>query len=470
MIDWQKEVNKVQDKLIKDTQDFLKIKSVLDENNTSEGAPFGQGIKEALDFALAKCKEFKMEVKNVDGYAGYAEIGQGSESVGILCHLDVVPEGNDWTYHPYGATIEDGKIYARGAIDDKGPSMGIIYALKIIQDMNLKLNKKVRIIFGTDEENGMSGINYYLEHEGMPTIGFAPDADFPIIISEKGILTLTIEGKKNQNNLDKTNARVIDFLAGQRPNMVPDYATARISAEKGIINQVKTSFTSYLNNYEAGGEIEEINENELIISLRGISAHGMEPQKGINAGLELINFFVANKELINIEDWMKWSIQYLYHDYYGNKLGIAYVDEESGFLTVNSGIIKLENDTISFVLNIRYPITTPDEDTIKTIKDKAKLVNLDITKTNNSKPHFVDKNHFLIETLKRVYEEQTGTEAELLSIGGGTYARALNIGVAFGPRFPGKPETAHQKDEYIEIDDLLKATAIYAQAIYELAK
>ena len=69
-----------------------------------------------------------------------------------------------------------------------------------------------------------------------------------------------------------------------------------------------------------------------------------------------------------------------------------------------------------------------------------------------------------------VYEGQTGEKATLLSIGGGTYARALTSGVAFGPLFPGKLETAHQKNEYIEVEDLLQATAIYAQAIYELAK
>ncbi|MGD9677386.1 MAG: dipeptidase PepV [Vulcanibacillus sp.] len=470
MINWEKEVKKIQEDLIKDTQSLLRIKSVLDEESSSEGAPFGQGIKEALEFTLAKCKEFNMDVKNLEGYAGYAEIGQGSETLGILCHLDVVPEGNGWTYPPYEATIKDGKIFARGAIDDKSPSMAIIYALKIIRDLNIKLNKKVRVIFGTDEESEWRGIKYYLEREEMPTMGFAPDADFPIIISEKGIATITLEGKLQQNNVSKDKAQVSIFTAGQRPNMVPDFATAKITAEKDILDLIKIAFNTFLINYELGGEIEDINESELIVKLRGVSAHGMEPQNGVNAGLELINFFIASESLIKIDSWMKWSVQFLYHDYFGNNFEIDYEDETSGFLTVNPGMIHLDNNKISIVLNIRYPITTPYAETIEKIKVKASPAALVISQNNNAKPHNVDKNHFLVETLKRVYKQQTGTEAELLSIGGGTYARALNVGVAFGPNFPGKPETAHQKDEFIEIDDLLKATAIYTQAIYELAK
>lgn len=194
MINWQNEVEKRREDLIKDTQDFLKIKSVLDENDISDGAPFGSGIKEALDYALAKCESFDMDVKNLEGYAGHAEIGRGEEILGILCHVDVVPEGKGWSLPPYEAKIRDGKIYARGSVDDKGPGMAAIYAMKIIKDLDVELNKRVRLIFGTDEESNWRGIQYYFEKEEMPTIGFSPDADFPIIVAEKGIGNVTLVG------------------------------------------------------------------------------------------------------------------------------------------------------------------------------------------------------------------------------------------------------------------------------------
>lgn len=468
MINWQAEVEKRRENFIKDTQDFLRIKSVLDESEGIDGAPFGKGIKEALDFVLDKGREFDMQVKNLDGYAGYIEIGQGDESIGILCHVDVVPEGNDWSYPPYAAEIHDGKIYARGATDDKGPTMAIIYAMKIVKELNLKLNKRVRLIFGTDEETDWRGINYYFEREEMPTMGFAPDANFPIIVTEKGIGMLNIGGHILPANTEK--ARLIDFTSGQRANMVPDLATAKIIGDKEILKNIKREFILFISNYQQGGEIIDDNTNELTIQLRGISAHGAEPQSGVNAGLELINFLVSLEKYIAIDDWMRWSVAYLYRESFGKKLGIAYEDEASGFLTVNTGIINLTDGKLNIILNVRYPITNDYKKTVQLVEELAKKINLETSTSKETKPHFVDKEHFLVKTLKKVYEDQTGSEAMLLSIGGGTYARALDVGVAFGAIFPGKEETAHQKNEYIEVEDLLKATSIYTQAIFELAK
>lgn len=469
MINWQNEVEKRKDDLIRDTQEFLRIRSVLDDNNALEGAPFGLGIKEALEYALDKCEFFDMKVKNIDGYAGHAEIGEGEEIIGILCHVDVVPEGKGWTYPPYEAKIIDGKIYARGSVDDKGPSMSAIYALKILKDLDVKLNKRVRIIFGTDEESHWRGIKYYFEKEEMPTIGFSPDADFPIIVAEKGIGNVTLTSANKDTNYENQKANVVSFLAGERTNVVPDLAIVKIQGATELLNKINDEFNIFLESYKLGGDIK-INNEELIIQLKGKSAHAMEPFEGVNAGLELLKFLTTIEGLLNIDDWIEWTVKFFCQEYYGKKLEIDYEDDISGVLTVNAGIIKYEDNKISIDINIRYPVTNDFEDTVNKIKEKALLARLDIKEVTDSKPHHVDKDHFLIKTLKKVYEEQTGNEATLLSMGGGTYARALDVAVAFGPTFPGKEAFIHQRDEYIEIDDFLKATAIYAQAIYELAK
>ncbi|MFX0560171.1 dipeptidase PepV [Tepidibacillus infernus] len=468
MIDWLKEVELRKEDLIRDTQEFLKIKSVLNEEEKNENAPFGKGIKEALEYALDTCEASGMNVKNLDGYAGHAEIGQGNEIIGILCHVDVVPEGDGWTTPPYAAEVRDGKIFARGAIDDKGPTMATIYAAKIVKDLNLNLNKRVRIIFGTDEESHWRGVHYYFEREEMPAMGFAPDADFPIIIAEKGIADITLEAK-HQERVTSQKAFVQSFVSGKRPNMVPDLANVVIHGMAEQLEQIQSSFEQFLKEYPHHGDVS-LNGENLIITLAGVSAHGMEPDKGVNAGLELIHFLMRVEQWLHIDPWMKWADQVLYRDYDGQKLGINYEDEITGALTVNSGILKMEKDKATITLNVRYPVTTLYEQMIRKIEGNGILWGITITNIDNSKPHHVDKNHSLVKTLQKVYKEQIGEEATLLSIGGGTYARALQVGVAFGPLFPGKVETAHQKDEYIEIEDLLKATAIYAQAIYELAK
>ncbi|HWQ21029.1 MAG TPA: Sapep family Mn(2+)-dependent dipeptidase, partial [Methanotrichaceae archaeon] len=176
--------------LISSTQDLIKIKSI--RGGPGPGAPFGQGPADALDRALDTARSMGFNVTNMDGYIGYAEYGQGDDYVAVLSHMDTVPEGGGWTYPPYGAEIHDGKIFGRGATDDKGPSMAALYGLMAVRDSGLNLSKKVRIIFGTTEETGREDIEYYLEREKVPASGFTPDGEYPVILAEKGFLDLKL--------------------------------------------------------------------------------------------------------------------------------------------------------------------------------------------------------------------------------------------------------------------------------------
>ena len=176
------------DRLVKDTQELVSINSVLDESTAGEGAPFGKGIRETLELILEKGKEMNMETKNCDGYAGHIQLGESGELMAILAHMDVVPAAGQWTFDPYSAVVSDGKLYGRGAVDDKGPAMACLYAMKAIKDSGLPVSRRVRLILGTDEETFARGIHYYLDREEHPAFGFSPDAEFPIIHAEKGIL------------------------------------------------------------------------------------------------------------------------------------------------------------------------------------------------------------------------------------------------------------------------------------------
>lgn len=194
----------------------------------------------------------------------------------------------------------------------------------------------------------------------------------------------------------------------------------------------------------------------------------MEPANGTNAGIHMANFLCAH-ELDERGLAFTSQINALFdQDTRGQKLGIACKDDISGDLTLNVGTIRYsQNEEANLGLNVRYPVTADGEEVKKGIE---RIKGAAIEKFDDSPPHHVSKDHPLVKTLQRVYEEQTGDPAHLIAIGGGTYARSLEAGVAFGPLFPGRPDCAHQKDEYIEIDDLLRATALYAQAMYELAK
>ncbi|AXY06314.1 dipeptidase PepV [Bacillus anthracis] len=465
-INWTEEVAKRKDDLIRDTQQFLQIKSVWEEESAKEGAPFGEGVEKALSFMLHKGETEGFTSKNLEGYAGHLEMGQGEELVGILCHVDVVPEGDGWTTPAYSADIRDGKIFARGAIDDKGPTMAAYYAMKIVKELGLPLSKRVRMILGTDEESNWKCVDHYFKNEEMPTIGFAPDADFPIINAEKGISDIQVV--QNGSEEKKGTYELVSFESGRRLNMVPDFAEAVVTGED--VNALTVAYEEYLQTAKKIGETI-VEGNTVTLQIKGISAHGSTPEKGENAGLLLANFLTTVALDGKGASFVSFATETFTGDTLGEKAGISYKDDISGPLTVNVGRLSYAKENGGNLgLNVRYPVTTNFEETIAKLKEYVGTHGFEVADYSNSRPHHVDKDHVLIRTLQRVYEEQTGEKAELLAIGGGTYARSLKAGVAFGPLFPGKEELAHQKDEYIEIEDLLKATAIYAQAIHELAK
>jgi succinyl-diaminopimelate desuccinylase len=453
-------VEKYNEDIIRETRNLVRIKSVKEPGK--KGAPFGDGIRKSLDYTLDLCNKLGFKTKYLDGYLGYAEYGQGDDLVAILVHLDVVPEGNGWTKEPYGGEVIDGKMYGRGVNDDKGAAISSIYALKSIMDSGLKMNKRFRIIFGCDEEQGWEDIRYYLDHEEKPTCGFSPDGPFPIVNTEKGILRLKL--KKDIGSQDSSNIRVISLVGGDRPNMVPEEATCLLKINK-YTNSVKT----YLNNFtEHNLEITE-NEDGISIRTKGKSAHGSEPYLGVNAIVKMISI------LTNLEDidedlysFLNFIDSYIGSDVKGEKFKIDFQDEVSGFLTLNPGVLNYDGKSVHVTLDIRYPVTFKGDYIVSKITEKALKNNIEVELLEDKEPLFIDEDNPLIQKLKNAYERVTGNKAELISLKGGTYARAIDNAVAFGPIMPGKEDTAHQEDEYLEIDDLLISARIYAQAIYEL--
>jgi succinyl-diaminopimelate desuccinylase len=248
--------------------------------------------------------------------------------------------------------------------------------------------------------------------------------------------------------------------------MVPDFAEATLMI-KSDSTEITQLFTEYVDEAKVKGACKGEGDT-FTFSIEGISAHAMEPNNGINAGILLAVFLNKLEFDPKGSHYVKTIVDFFKGDTRGENLQISFSDEISGDLTVNLGVMSYKAEYNGKIgVNIRYPVTG-DADQIK--KGFSELAGFKLQSFDDSKPHHVDEKHPLIQTLQNVYQEQTGEKAELIAIGGGTYARSLEAGVAFGPLFPGRTDVAHQKDEYIIIEDLLKATSIYAQAIYELAK
>lgn len=438
-------VEEHKDLLIKITQEILRVPSI--EGPATADAPFGEGVKNALLKALDIAKELGFHTVNLDNILGYAEFGEGKDVISVLGHLDVVPEGDGWLYPPFGAEIHDGKIYARGAVDDKGPTMAALFGAYALKETKTPLSKKVRIVFGTNEESGWKCMDYFRAVVKDPLIGFAPDANFPLINREKGILTVIM-----RMNFKEKNHEVL-VKGGNRPNMVPDYASA-----------------TFTNTVPSIKELEGVEVKENSVIAHGKSAHAALPEKGTNAIVKLAEAILPDVKGDEVKQVLHFILDKVDKDVYGGLMGINFEDEPSGKLTMNLGMIEINETEAVLIFNIRYPVTDKSERIVKIMDEVAKPYCLRVVDHRDQKPLFVKEDSELVKTLLKVYEETTGMKGYTLSIGGGTYARAMDIGVAFGPTFEGMEEVEHMANEYIAIDHLVRIAKIYGKAIFELAK
>jgi succinyl-diaminopimelate desuccinylase len=270
-----------------------------------------------------------------------------------------------------------------------------------------------------------------------------------LIYGEKGLLSFIIEGEIGDSPL-------LSFQAGDRMNVVPDRAQCELSID------LEEEFKQYLEDNHYVGSVEEG-----LYKIEGKRAHAMQPDKGINAASLLIEFL--SKHLDN--SYINMISKYFTFDHFGKKLGVDHYDEEMKELTLNPAVFEVENGYCKIGVNGRYPNGWDKEGSLKTIENIANSYNFSMKVTTDKVVHYVDPEDDLVKTLHNSYKKFTGDEtSKLLTIGGGTYSRALKKAVAFGPMMPGREDVVHQLDEYIVVDDLLKATAIYMDAIYELTK
>jgi succinyl-diaminopimelate desuccinylase len=452
--------------VIKDLQGLLAIRSVKGE--ARDGKPFGEGPYRALQYVLDLGISMGFEIKNVDNYAGHIEYGNGNEIIGVLVHLDVVPEGEEpWIYPPYSGEVHEGRIYGRGVIDNKGPAIAALYALKALKESKVHLNRKIRLILGTNEESGWGCIRYYLKKEKAPDMAFSPDAGFPVIHAEKGILVFNLI-KEFSSQWDKGPV-LKSIKGGNAPNMVADKCTAVLESED-ITNvlQALSNFTK-ITGYHLTSEIEG---NLITIVSTGKSAHGAFPEKGLNAISEMM-LFLSQLEFANqdLNSLIKFYADHIGMEYNGQSIGCGFEDEVSGKLTFNVGMIEVDEQKGKIKVDVRYPVSMDSEAVLKALRDKTKNMRFEIICDGDLKPKYVPKDHQLVKTLMEVYRKHTEDyDSEPFVIGGGTYARAIEMAVAFGTVFIGQESLEHQKNEYVEIDLLIKAAKIFADAMYELAK
>lgn len=431
---------------------WVRVPSVRAERSAGN-APFGAQVRRALEVAMEDMARLGMNPRDVDGYCCDAEIGTGDEVIAVLAHLDVVPEGEGWHHDPYGAEIVNGRMVGRGTSDDKGPGVAALFAMKAIVDAGIPLRRRCRLILGCDEECGMQDLEYYEQKIGLPAKGFSPDADFPLINTEKGIMQMKLDAPMD-------DARLLKIACGTRCNVVPGTATALLAGDWR--EAAAEAFQVEDEDCQIETALEDGNTR---LTVTGVPAHASTPEKGKNAAKMLLAVLhrleIGGAPVALLDEAAGEGDE-------GMGLGIAGSDAVSGRLTISLGLLSAGEGKISVTFDCRYPVFFSDEAIGATVQKRLAPAGFVMEPQHASHPHHVPESSELVKKLMDVYNGITGEQARPFAIGGGTYARHLQEGVAFGMLFQGEPELAHQADESIDLANFAKAARIYAYAIVAL--
>ncbi len=448
------------DEMVRDIMRICRIRSVREDSR--EGMPYGEGPAKALAEMLGMAGEMGFATRNYENYVGAIDYNSQETELMILAHLDVVPEGTGWTVtQPYEPKIADGRLYARGAADDKGPAIAGLYAMRCLRELDVKLSRNVRLLVGCDEECGSSDLKYYFAREKAPKHSFSPDASYPVCNVEKGSF-----GGKFTAQWPESAAlpRIISVQGGHTANVVPSDAEAVV---EGLgLADVQRVCAEYQSKTGAGFTAAE--ENGCVkIAVKGESAHASTPQKGNNAALALIQMLCA-LPLAHCEglDRLRAVADIFPHgDHGGKAAGVAQSDEVSGELTLNVGIFRYTLTGLEGVIDSRTPICANEDNMSRVLEKKLNARGLQLSTTKMRPPHHTPETSSLVQTLLHVYEEVTGEKGSCYSMGGGTYVHDIEGGVAFGCAKPDTENNMHGPDEFAVIEDLVEGARMFARVI-----
>jgi succinyl-diaminopimelate desuccinylase len=431
----------------------------------AENAPFGAAVDGAYRYMLKKAEADGFAAFDDDGWGGHIEYGQGEKVLGLLAHLDVVDVGEGWDSPPFELSLRDGKLYGRGTADDKGGVLISYYAMKALKDEGILPRQRIRLVLGLDEEKGWKGMEHYLARVGEPDLSLSPDADFPLIIGNKGVLFCDLAGRFEKSAGEGLRLRSLN--GGLAPNIVPGKATALINGPDYA--GVREKLAAYRE--RTGYRLKAVGKGKsLEISAEGRSVHGSLPWDGLNAISVLLDFLQELKFANESQnDFIAFYNKHLQFYYLGEGMGCADEDELSGKLTLNVGQIALDEADFRVSLDIRYPIHGSEQKVFDALAAAATPCGYGVVKVDSKRPAYIPEDDPVVRTLIDCYRRHSGdTESRPMVIGGATYAQAVSRGLAVGPVFPGRPDVIHQSNEYFSVDDLMMSTRIYADALYAL--
>lgn len=442
----------------RDIKRLVDIRSV--KGAPEPGAPYGAGVRAAQLEAMRICEELGLKAVDCDGRFAYAHYGREDRFIGIIAHVDVVPEGGGWDTPPFECTEREGYLVGRGTGDDKGPFVLAAYATKYLIESGEALQYGIRLLIGLDEECGMSDIDYYKAHYPQPVFAFTPDADFPAGHGEKGILSAELVSPP------VAGGAVRAMSGGAASNVVADSASAVVRGSAlGALQALA----------ETAGQGIRVGEaaDGALVEAAGRAAHAGTPETGVSAIHRLAAFLCDSGVLEPGEQAAMSFIRRATASYDGSFFGIDAADGRFTPNTLIAGLLEKRQDRFVLNINSRYNTAIEPQEVARRIGQTAQQSGFAVQKLENSAPFYLSPDHPAVQTLCRVYGEVTGGDARPYVMSGGTYARKMDNAVAYGIEFPGDrhPDwvgSAHMKNEALSIRRAMLSCEIFIRTLQRL--
>lgn len=468
--------------MVEDIETLVRIPSFEESDKATEGAPFGPGPKEALEAALEMASDMGFKTHDAEGYIGFADFpGKSDTQLGIIGHMDVVPAGPGWNFEPYAVTRKEGYLVGRGTLDDKGPSVVALHAMKFWKDLQdageaPQFPYTVRFLFGANEESGMADVAYYHKHYDDPAFLFTPDAEFPVCYGEKGIY----HSLMTSADVPVEQRTMISFEGGTAVNAVPGHAQAVVRAgacdlpaAQGIEVELLDERDAATALEAAGAQADAVGYRLARITATGRSAHASLPQGGVSAIGLLIGYLLENGLVSEGERACFEAVARIAAATDGSTVGLACSDADFGELTIVAGHAAMQGGRFTQTIDVRYPTTITGDEVHAKLEALAQAAGGTCEKTRDDAPFLLDPQGPAIQALLASYNQATGEDARPFTMGGGTYAREFSCAASFGPEKPWEqtPEWVggmHGPDEGVGEQLLKEAFRIYALTIGKL--
>jgi succinyl-diaminopimelate desuccinylase len=478
-------VQKHRDEIVETLVKLVGFKTVSGAADEPGRELYYREIGRCLQYMEQECRKLQLEWRNHGNMVAVASDGYNGPFIAFPVHIDVVPPGEGWTHPPFSGKIENDEVWGRGCQDNKGAAAACLWALGIAKMIGLPNARGARVIVGTIEEAGdWADLDTYFRSEPEPEFALVPDASFPVVNGEKGVVNLEVrvevsgaEPAGDAGTYVLKNAR-----AGERANIVPALAELRFQGVEGCkMAQVEREVERFVKgNPLARAEVKEAapGSHDVIVTFRGTTAHGSRPEKGHNAALDMLLYmsqsaFVSDDEAETAEFLYKAA-----RDTDGSGLNVAETDPRLGPTSVSLGVLEWRTGNVRAILNIRptlgFSWSEVQRRATAVVRDFADEIGFQASVSLPTKPWnaiYADPEEYpeLIGALQDAYTTYTGRKGDLITMCGTTYAKAFPRALCFGPTDPAdEPDLAHQVDERVKIEHLLRNVKIFAYTIIRL--